>query len=250
MTQNSNTLAPMNLLDPAADAWLIDMAEAANLAKLHLDQARLTVRSAYLRPNGASPKDLGQAMNSPTGIVVTGHHKAAHDAEWAAQAAYRQIVGWYAQSAALALEAVLAGGKVTAREMERRTVHRLMPNGRPGQENDWWDGPFRPPLPTPDAMVTGHEDIDQQVRATYEPLATAYSAASDAAAAEEDFELRPGGYVADWEASAAHDAQARAEGLWELLHAWAEAVAFAALYGRSRARGHQPIEQESDDTDE
>jgi hypothetical protein len=240
---NDHTKAPMNLLDPTASVYLLDLHHAAQLAKRRLDEATIAAESPWLVPahwKQSGTEGSGAALNSPLLVVLAQHDKAAHDAASAARDTYRQVVGWYARAATLALEAVLADGKVTARELEQRTLHRLMPNGRPARDDDWWEGKNRPPLPTPEALATGHEDIDRPVRETHEPLAAAYRAADEVAGAEEDFESREDGYVADWEASLVHDAAVRAQPLWKLLHEWADAVSFAASHGRSRARGHQP----------
>lgn len=243
--KTTSQLAPMNLLAPTASAYLHDLAHAAQLAQQRLAEALLAEKAAWYVPQpwqdsrSGSPDD---ALNSPTLWMCGQHDKAIHDAAWAARTTYREVVGWYARAATLALEAVLAGGTVTARQLEMRTLHRLRPDGRPEREDDWWPGEHRPPLPTPDALATGHEDIDRPVRQAYEPLAVAYRAADEAAAAHADFESREDGYVADWEASLAHDAAMRARHVWRLLLTWADAVAFAAEYGRSRARGHQPAE--------
>jgi hypothetical protein len=235
-------LAPMNLLPPDTAAYLHDLGRAATMARLHLKYVTVETETLTFTRGGAGSNDIGQAMNMPTGVVFGRHDKAMHDLLWAAQDTYRTTVAWYARAATLALEAVLAAGQVSARELEQRTLHRLLPNGRPARDDDWWEGANRPPIPRPDALVTGHDDLDRGVREAYEPLAAAYRAADEAASAEQDFEDREDGYVADWEASLAHDAQTRAVPLYKLLHTWADAVSFAASYGRSRARGHQPAE--------
>jgi hypothetical protein len=226
------------LLDPTAGEWLREMAYAAALAKVHLDQAELAVRTTgflpYAAPQGG---DLDLATCRPTAAVTFRHQQAVHKAERAAAATYREVVGWYAQSAALALEGVLAGRAVTAGELEARTLLRILVGDRPASDGDVWPDRYRPPLRTPDVLATGHEDLDRPVREAYEPLAAAYRA-EDLAAVEADFESRPDGYIADWEAGRASDAAERARPVWILLHTWAEALSFAAAYGRSPARGH------------
>lgn len=250
MTNDAKTLAPMNLVEATAAAYLYDLARAAKMAELHLADSRVRVEThRYVHDVDHHGGNLGQAYNRPSGVVWGQHNEALADLRNAALKTYQSTVAWYARSATLALEAVLAGTKVTARELEARTLQRLLPNGEPRDREDWWPAPNRPPIPPVGDLMTGHEDIDRAVMDAYIPLVAAYQAADQMASADEDLDDRPDGYIADWEAAEYHRAEERARPLWDLLLAWANAVDFAAQYGRSRARGHKPAETSGEAVD-
>lgn len=249
MTNNPDTLAPMNLVEATAAAWLYDAARAAKLAELHLADIRVRLEAHHYVHDTDHSGDLGQALNRPSAVVWAQHNEAMADLRRTATQTYRTTVAWYARSATLALEAVLAGTKVTARELETRTLRRLLPNGQPQDREDWWPAPTRPPLPPVGDLMTGHEDIDRAVLDAYIPLTAAYQAADQVASADEELDDRPDGYITDWEAAEYHGAEERARPLWDLLLVWANAVDFAARYGRSPARGHKPADQSCEAVD-
>jgi hypothetical protein len=233
------TAAPLNHLDPTAEGYLADLHDACTLARLHRDRAGVEARAEQLVPHGWQH---GGMLNSPTLYVCHRHIEMTDAAYQAETATYRTAVAWYARAATMALERILAGRNVTANELERLTLRQLRPRGveEPERTPDGWDGPNMPPIPEPTQLSTGHADTDRAVATAYEPLAVAYRNARAAAGWEEEFNSRPDGDFADHEASLATDAAAAAEPLWDLLHAWARKVEFAAIYGRSRARGHHP----------
>lgn len=236
MTNNPETLAPMNLMEATAAAYLYDLARAAKMAELHLADSRVRLdMHRHLRNIGGERMDL----NQPTSVVWGDHNQALTLLKQAAVETYRSTVAWYARSATLALEAVLAGTKVTAQELEARTLRR------PRGSEDLWPAPNRPPIPPVGDLMTGHEDIDKPVVDASLPLLAAYQAADQIdGMASSDFDIRT-----EWEAAEYHTAEERARPLWELLLAWAAAVDFAAQYGRSRARGHKPAEQSGEAID-
>ncbi|WP_329246065.1 hypothetical protein OG417_50955 [Actinoallomurus sp. NBC_01490] len=200
--------APATMLTDTVHAYLEELDQAARVALIERDTARLAARAHMLggyAPVGSTHAAEG-ARNSPSHVLWHRRHEDLAEAVRRAERQVGLVACWYARAALVACRAVLAGQTITGRELEAVTP-RSCPDhsvGEEGQATGSASRPqCRPDLPEIGALDTGYDNLDRPVRAAQKAL----QAASPAAVSE-------------------------------LLVEWATAVTHAATYGRSIAYGH------------
>lgn len=236
---------PENPICPSASAYLVELHQAAQLAQNYRDQTALQVSAVYLgRGSDALGAMKNGPANSPIDVVLSRQHDSLSDALYDAGQALGHISAWYAESALICLRTVLSGGHVHASDLEKNTLldaQRALArwggsDAAVEAENDApWGVRNRPELPEFGALATGHADLDVPVNDAQFVLLRAYAAAE---LAEDCYLLTE---LADHDAANQARAEALARTIPDLLITFADAVAHAAEYGRSAARGHQKL---------
>lgn len=234
------TAAPQPLTASAC-AYLAELDAAAELVQHRRAQAQLAERGRWLmEPTGIRRRGLhgpGAALNPPLRHVDNYQHDRLYAESVAARRDVGRVAWWFTTAALAALDAVLAGQEISGRRLEELTL------ARPGRDQEVDDGAdpwapcFRPHLPGEGELRTGDDGLDAAMDKALAPLLGAYTAAGivedyddrqqDEPDDEPDGDDEPGG-LADWEASALHDAEQRASGIPDLLIAYARTVVSAA----------------------
>lgn len=232
-------------LTPSAIGYLAELAAAAELVLHRRQQAELDDRGRWLMlPAGMHRRighSAGAASNGPL-MHVDGYRINRVMAEVnEARRDVGRVAWWFTAAALAALDAVLAGHDITARQLEQLTLLR---HGRDqevaGQTSDWAPC-FRPHLPGEGELRTGVAELDGSMDAALAPLRAAYS---DAAEAEQrwaeqdkpaDQDDDEGGHgMPEHEVIALDEAERSASRIPDLLINYARAVRTAAVTAHRR----------------
>jgi hypothetical protein len=227
-------------LTPSAASYLGELQSAAQLVQVRREEAELAERASWLHiPAGVGRRAdnlQGAALNSPLMHVDQYKYVRLMAAARAAKQDVGRVAWWYATAALAALDAVLAGQEITARQLEVLTLSRPGRDAEVEDDAPPWAACFRPHLPGDGELRTGVERLDTAMDQALAPLRAAYNAAGICEdyyrgmdePADDDGDDGAGTGLAEHEHAALADAERQVFQIPNLLIDYATAVEAAA----------------------